>query len=384
MKPLAGKHEINFVHVPSFRELNGMIQPENPNAQMNTKESSVHEGIIGYYIEIPDVLRKLWKKSIVLAYVFNMMLLTFKTNKALRKINPHVIMLNYPSVYTGILGFLTAKSLRKPSIVDFNDLIAQYTLDLLGMKESSILSRLIIWIQDFIVRNSDVVVAPTNNIKNYALKRGTRNERVFVIPNGVNLQIFNKNTRSDSEIMFDLTKREVCLYFGRFDKWAGTNILKEVSTILKQKRPSTRLLLVGGGHTEAEFPNNTVLISEIPHDKVPETIAIADVVLIPFPESEVSHAASPLKLFEAMAMQKPIIASRVDGICEVVENGYDGLLVNPEKPEEWVEAIETVLDSKPLRAKLGRNARERAKEYDWEVLASRFETILLMITRAKG
>src|SRR3972149_7352534 len=75
MKPLAKKHEINFVCVPSFRELNGMIQPKNPNASTSVRDLFVHGGIIGHYVEIPSVLRMLWKKSIVLAYVFSMMFL---------------------------------------------------------------------------------------------------------------------------------------------------------------------------------------------------------------------------------------------------------------------------------------------------------------------
>ena len=380
MKPLAKKHEISFVCVPSFRELNGMIQPKNPNASTSVRDLFVHGGIIGHYVEIPSVLRMLWKKSIALAYVFSMMFLAFKTINALKKINPHVIMLNYPSVYTGLLGFLAAKSLRRSSVVDFNDLIAQYTLDLLNMRKSSILGKLIIRIQDLIVKSSDVVVAPTNYIKNYALKRGARSERVFVIPNGVDLQIFNKDVRSDFGTMLGLTKREVCLYFGRFDEWAGTNILREVGVVLEQKRPNIRLLLVGGGHKEAKFPGNTVLISEVPHDKVPEVISVADVVLVPFPESEVSHAASPLKLFEALAMGKPVVASRVSGIREVIEDGHDGLLVDPGKPEEWVDAVEAILDSRELQTKLSTNAQKCVQKYDWRVLALQLEDVLLKST----
>jgi len=215
------------------------------------------------------------------------------------------------------------------------------------------------------------------------LKCGVRTVKVFVIPNGVDLQIFNKDVRSDFSTMLDLTKRELGLYFGRFDEWAGTNILREIGVILEQKRPNTRLLLVGGGHKETKFPSNTLLINEIPHDRVPEMISVADVVLVPFPENEVSHAASPLKLFEALAMGKPIVASRVSGVREVIVDGHDGLLVDPDKPEEWVDAVEAVLDSRKLQTKLSTNAQKCVEKYDWKALAFQLEDVLLKSTGAE-
>jgi glycosyltransferase involved in cell wall biosynthesis len=118
------------------------------------------------------------------------------------------------------------------------------------------------------------------------------------------------------------------------------------------------------------------MTKQIPHYELPKIINIADVVLVPFPENEVSHAASPLKLFEAMAMRKPIVASCVSGISEIVKSGYNGLLVNSNRSEEWVEALETVLNSKLLQIRLGRNAEDSAKNYDWNILASQFESTL--------
>ncbi len=377
MKPLAKRHEINFLCVPSFRELNGMIQPEASDVSCDGKGLRVCDSIIGHDIGIPNALRQLWRKSIILAYVLNMTFLAFKAIRVLKKINSQAIVLNYPSVYTGILGLLAAKVLRKPCILDFNDLIAQYTINLLNKKRQSIIGRLIIRLQDLIIKWSDTVIAPTSYLKNYALRCGVKNERIFVIPNGVNLKMFNKEAKSNLKAKFGFEKKEVCLYFGRFDEWAGTSTLREVGVILEQKRPDTKFLLVGEGNRDSKFPDNTVLISQVPHDQVPEVVSVADVVLVPFPENEVSHAASPLKLFEAMAVGKPIVASRVSGIREVVKDGYDALLVDPSKPEEWVKALEVVLDSKELQAKLSANAQERVKKYDWEILASQFEDALL-------
>jgi glycosyltransferase involved in cell wall biosynthesis len=337
----------------------------------------IHEGIVAYPVEIPKAVKQLWKKSLKLAYAFSMLLLATRVIRRLKEINPDVVVLNYPSVYTGMLGFFSAKLLRKRCVLDFNDLIAQYTISLLNLKTPSLMSMAIVMVQDLIVKHSDVVIAPTNFIRTYALSLAVKPENIYVIPNGVDTQLFDGKGAPDARLKLNLNKEKVCLYFGRLDEWAGVRILREISNIFELQKPDVKFLIVGRGNSETEFPPNAVMVGEVPYHEIPKIISIADVILVPFPENEVSHAASPLKLFEAMAMGKSVIASRVSGIRDVIKDGQNGLLVSPAKPEEWVEAVQTVLNSKSMQRRLGRNAEESVKRYDWNVLASQFESILL-------
>ena len=374
MKRIAEKHRINFLLIPPFRELQGILKKENSN--IIKPHTYIHEDITAHHLEIPNIIRQLWRTSLKIAYISTMILLIPKTIKKLVETNPETIILNYTSVHTGVLGFLAAKILRKTCIVDFNDLIAQYTVKLLKMNKKSLISRVIIFTQNFIVKNADIVIAPTNFIKSYALSLGIKDEKIFVIPNGADMQIFNAETESDYRSRLNLQDRKVCLYFGRLDEWAGIHILADICNIFEQKRPEVKFLMVGDGSEKIDFPKNVITIKQIPQYELPKMITIADVVLVPFPDDEVSHAASPLKLFEAMAMRKPIVASGVSGIREVVKSGHNGLLVNSNRSEEWVNALETVLNSKTLQMKLSKNAKESVKNYDWNVLASQFESTL--------
>ena len=376
-KRISGKHKINFILIPSFYELQGVLKTENHNT--NATCTHTYEGIVACRLGLPIMVRKLWRKSLKLAYLFSMVLFIPKAIKKLIEINPEIIILNYPSVHTGMLGFFAAKVLRKPCVVDFNDLIAQYTIRLLNTKETSLLGRIIVFVQDFIVKNSSIVVAPTNFIRKYALALGMKDEKISVIPNGADMQVFNAEMESNYGSRLNLHDKKVCIYFGRLDGWAGVQILAEICNIFEQTRPDVKFLMVGGGTEQVKFPDNAIMINEIPHYEVPKIIAAADVVLVPFPENEVSHAASPLKLFEGMAMGKTVIASRVSGIQEVVRSGYNGFLVDPNNPKDWCEAIETVLDCKSLQLESSKNAVESVKKYDWNVLAALFECTLLKV-----
>jgi glycosyltransferase involved in cell wall biosynthesis len=374
MKRIAGRHQINFLLIPPFRELRGMLEKEMHDTSKS--HDQIHEDIILHHFEISNIIRQLWRKSLKIAYLFTMILLIPKAIKKVLETNSKTIILNYPSVHTGILGFLAAKILRKNCIVDFNDLIAQYTIQLLKLNKKSFTSRIIIFIQNFIVKKADIIIAPTYFIRNYALSLGVKNEKIFVIPNGADMQIFNARTESDYRSRFNLQDKKVCLYFGRLDGWAGLHILAEVCNVFEQKKSDVKFLMVGDGGEKIDFPENVIIIKPVPHHEMPKMITIADVVLVPFPDNDVSHAASPLKLFEAMAMRKPVIASGVSGIREVVKNGHNGLLVDSNRSEEWVGTLETVLNSKVLQMKLSKNAEESAKNYDWDVLASQFESTL--------
>jgi glycosyltransferase involved in cell wall biosynthesis len=188
---------------------------------------------------------------------------------------------------------------------------------------------------------------------------------------------------SNYRAKLNLHDKKVCIYFGRLDGWAGIHILAEICSIFEQTRPDVKFLMVGDGTEQVRFPSNAIIIDEVPHYEMPKMIAVADVVLVPFPENEVSHAASPLKLFEGMAMGKAVIASRVSGIQEVVQSGYNGFLVDPNNPKDWCEAIETVLNCKSLQMESSKNAIESVKKYDWNVLAAMFECILLELAQRK-
>jgi nucleoside-diphosphate-sugar epimerase len=76
-------------------------------------------------------------------------------------------------------------------------------------------------------------------------------------------------------------------------------------------------------------------------------------------------------LLEAMQAALPIVASRTGGIPDVIEDGVNGILVPPGEPEELAHAINRLLADRDLARRLSEGAQERAKDYDWEVLAER-------------
>jgi glycosyltransferase involved in cell wall biosynthesis len=375
MKRLASKHEVHFMVFPPVRTLINGARSITEKGYPEPRNTSVaHEGIKGYFLEIPRFLTTVWHSSILAAYLLTAPLLLIKTIRKLAELKPNVIVLNYPSPYTGLLGFIAGKIWRKPVVLDFNDLIAQYTANLLNLKKDGFKTKMLVYIQNYIAKNSQRVVAPTSFIKKYAIANRTPAAKVMLIPNGADTQIFNPQ-KYDKRI----TKKEkkTCLYCGRLDSWAGINIIAKLCDTAHNRKINIKFVLVGSGEQKIQLKENVILCGEHAYEKIPSILAAADMILVPFPNNEVSHAASPLKLFEGMAMQKPVIASRVKGIEEVISDGENGFLADPDDFEEWLAKIESVLRSEEDAFRIGNNARRTVEEkFNWNHLAKQFEKVL--------
>ena len=380
MKKLSKYHEVRFVVFPPFRILMGKAENIKKKRHLPQKNTSIaHEGITGHLLGIPHLIAVMWHSSILMAYILTAPLLLIKTVKTIAETKPDIIVLNYPSPYTGLLGFISGKLCRKPIVLDFSDLIAQYTANLLDLKKDSFKARMLIHIQNYIARNSQKVVAPTSFIRKYAISHGIPAGKVTLIPNGVDTKTFNprKYEGCITKKELGLYENKMCLYCGRLDSWAGINIMSKLCDIAGNRGVKVKFVLVGSGEQKIALKENMVLCGELPYKEVPRILSAADIVLVPFPNNEISHAASPLKLFEGMAMQKPVIASRVKGIEEVISDGENGFLADPENVEEWFTKLENLLQSGQDAMRVGQNARRIVEErFDWSLLAKQFEKVL--------
>jgi len=283
-----------------------------------------------------------------------------------------------------LLGLLEGKLMKKPVVLDFNDLIAQYTINLLNLKKTSFKARMLLFVQQYIAKRAQMVIAPTFFIKKYITSLRVHERKTAIIPNGVDTRDFNPHRYNISQIKTNLglDKGKLCLYSGRLEGWAGVNIISKLCDMAMNKKLDVKFVLVGSGTLKAIPKENVVLMGEVAYDKVPAILAIADAILIPFPNNEVAHAASPLKLFEGMSMQKPVIASKVSGIQDVVLDGENGFLADPENVNEWIEKLETILTYENIAKKVGQNARRTVEEkFEWNCLAKQYEEILNSVSR---
>jgi glycosyltransferase involved in cell wall biosynthesis len=155
----------------------------------------------------------------------------------------------------------------------------------------------------------------------------------------------------------------VILCAARLTEVKGVEYLVRAAALVHERHPSIRVMIAGDG------PDRTALadlagevapgiVTFIGHrDDLPQLLASADMVAIP------SLAEGlPLMLVESMAAGRPIVASRVGGLADVLANGETGLLVPPADPTALAEALIAVVESPELATRLGERARLIAEQ----------------------
>ena len=156
--------------------------------------------------------------------------------------------------------------------------------------------------------------------------------------------------------------------------------------ILKQKLDGEfKVLLVGDGvyFNEAKqlakalkINDQVVFTGRVPHEQVEEYYSLIDICPFPRKGLPVCEMVSPLKPFEAMAMEKAVLSSNVNALTEIVKDKTTGLVFEKDSANDLAEKLELLITNKQLRKKLGRAAREWVvNERDWKVIANRVDKV---------
>jgi glycosyltransferase involved in cell wall biosynthesis len=194
----------------------------------------------------------------------------------------------------------------------------------------------------------------------------------------VDIHTFNGDKQGDRiRKRLGLQGKTVVGFSGKFAKWHGLPFLADAMKTIHESRKyqDIALLLVGSpGETVVmpDLPNDiTTITGHIPHDEMPEYLAAIDICVAPYPLITPFYF-SPLKIFEAMSMCKPVIASAQGQICELITDQESGLLYPPGDLSALIQNIERLLVNVDLRRTLGQNARKvMRKNYTWKDNAER-------------
>jgi PEP-CTERM/exosortase A-associated glycosyltransferase len=215
------------------------------------------------------------------------------------------------------------------------------------------------------------------------IDRGVPRQRVHVVPNGVDSATFRPQ-EPDPELLtrHRLTGHFIVGYIGYFLAYEGVEILVRGFARMLQDTPRVRLLLVGTGPYEASLRSeaeslgiaaNVVFTGAVPHAQIGRYYSICDVVVYPRPSRRTTELTTPLKPLEAMAMARPVIASSVGGLREVVRDGDTGMLFPAGDTERLGQLLAQIAMDAALRARLGANARRFVcDERSWEHSVQRY------------
>jgi glycosyltransferase involved in cell wall biosynthesis len=200
------------------------------------------------------------------------------------------------------------------------------------------------------------------------LEAGCNGTRMAVLPSAVDYDAF----AAVPELTADAFGAPVGLYAGRISRSRGLDILAHLAA---SGTLTVRLL----GEAEDTLPPLPSMTHAgfMPPSAMPQAYAAAQIALLPYqPDLGHSDAISPLKLFEAMAAGRAIVASDLPPVREIVEHGINGLLVPPRDLRAWEGAVRELIADPAGASRLGARAREDARRHSWTARAQHMVEVL--------
>ena len=289
-----------------------------------------------------------------------------------------------PPLFLGISAYVLSRLKGAGMYLYVSDLWPASAVDL-GMLKNKILIRMSKRLEYFLYRKSKKVIVVTAGIKKILDTDDTLKDKVFVVTNGVDAELFKSSDKTKVREFAGLPREKfVIMYSGNH------GIAQNLFTVLKcAKRtisnPDLLYVFAGDGVEkpllmeikEKEGLSNVVFLKSFPKNEMPLVLSSADAAVIPLKNIKLFEKALPSKMFEMMSMGIPVIMGVKGEAAEVIKTAVCGINIPPEDENSMEKAVFELYNSIELRERLGRNGREYVKvHFSREKIINIFERLL--------
>jgi glycosyltransferase involved in cell wall biosynthesis len=309
------------------------------------------------------------------------------TKAGRQQIAPNVIFATHTPLTVGLAGMALSRHFGVPFVFEVRDLWPDALVNVGALRNPAV-----IWLMRQmayrIYRAADHIIALSPGMEQGILQTGIEAEKVTVIPNASDLDLFNPGLDgSASRERLGLGKRFAAVYFGAMGLANGLEYAVEAAKILAaRKEAGIVLVLHGSGGKRAELEAlvrshglTNVVFSDLVPDKgeVARIVAGCDVCLTIYRAAK-EQTWSPNKMFDALAAGRPVLINVGGWLGETIEQNQCGLCLDANRPEALADALVKLSREPDLCRRMGRNARALAeRQFDRSVLAGRLEEVLL-------
>lgn len=308
--------------------------------------------------------KKIAKISKLLPEIFFEMMEMFYNIIAAKKIKNSLKSIKYNLIYERYAffawtGMIFAGHFDIPFLLEVN--FTTYTPII--RKRSKVLLHFARYIEKKVFKKADAIFVVSSFLKNQLTDMGVSENRIYFTPNAVDEKVFSiDNDTSAIKDKYNLKEKIVIGYVGGFYYWHGLDLLLSAIKIIERKRNNLFLLLIGEGpekerlkelYKEIELTSELNFPGMIEYEKLPYYIKAMDICVLP----DFNDYGSPVKIFEYMAMGKPVVAPRLGPLEDVINDGENGLLFEQGNTDKLAGCIEKILSDSILYSKISNNAK---------------------------
>jgi len=346
-------HEVNEVALVATDAPAGVQADARPSLLSRLKQ------------HMPDMGRELVELGYNLVGIFKLL-------SAARRFRPDFIYERY--ALFNFSGALASRWLRIPLILEVNSPLAQEQADL-GQQSLGGLAR---WSERWICNHASAVITVSTPLRELLVKSGVTRDLITVISNGVDTERFHGRSEAGDEVRrrFGLSGQRVVGFVGWIRDWHGLEDLVRGMPHWPDDLSDVHLLIIGDGParsaiesaaTECGVADRVHITGAVPHAQIVEYLAAIDVALQPAATSY----ASPMKIFEYLAMAKPVVAVDQENTREILEEGRNALFFPPGDRVAFVSAVQEIFLDQQRLERMSAQARSAIfeREFLWDANA---------------
>jgi len=285
--------------------------------------------------------------------------------------------------------FLASKFTGIPLVSEVNGILSE-ELKIVGVPTSFI--KFFRRFERIALKGSKRVITVAEPIKNFLQTDYHLDQPIHVIPNGANVDLFrplDKNVCMN-ELNIDVASKYVG-YVGYLAPWQGVDYLIKAAPLVLKEVPSVKILIIGDGASrkgleritkDLKLDKSVVFVKSVPYEDVVRFINAFDVCVAPFLRKRNEMTGlSPIKIYEYLACEKPVVATNIKGVGDFLAETRTGIVIEPENEAELAKGIITLFHDENLGKRMGMKGREIViKEHSWNIVSRKVEEVLETVT----
>lgn len=289
---------------------------------------------------------------------------------SLRVSKPDVLVATSPQFFCAVAGYVASRLKDCPFVFELRDIWPESIVAVGALRRSWVIR----WLERLelaLYHRATVVVAVTSSFRRNLVSRGISPEKVRVIQNGVDLNRFQpRSAPADLVKGLGAEGKFVLSYIGTVGMAHAVDKIIAAAAELRDVK-DLLFLIVGEGAKKKDMEElvasrevvNVKVLPGVPKDSVGDYYALTDLSLITLRDEPLFKTVIPSKIFEVMAMAKPIL-STVDGECrEIVQRAGCGVFVEPENIEQMASVIRDIFTRRDSLREMGRSGRRFVEQH---------------------
>lgn len=292
--------------------------------------------------------------------------------------NVDVVISTSPQFFCGMTGYWVSRLKRTPWVLEIRDLWPESIIAVGAIRERALI-RFLEGLETFLYRHADHLVSVTHSFKKHIMRRGVPGERISVITNGADLEQYGPLPKQNGvRESLGLDREFMASYIGTHGMAHGLDTVLRAAELLKD-REQVRFLLVGGGaervnllrQKESLGLSNVIMLPQQPKEMMPSFLAASDACMVLLKKQDLFKTVIPSKIFEAMAMERPVILGVEGESRAIIEAAGCGVCIEPGNHHQLAETVLLLSHDEGRVRELGKQGRRFVIEkYNRDRLAS--------------